>query len=326
MEDSGIIGSVAPERIGVYFSSGVGGLTTLENGVRTLADKGPSRVSPFAVPAMIANTAGGLIAIKYDCRASCMSIITACASSTNAIGEAYRAIGYGHADAIIAGGSDSAINPIGLASFDACRALSKSQDADRASIPFDDDREGFIMGEGGGALVLEEYNHARKRNARIYAEICGYGSTCDAFNIVAPSPDAEGAARAISLALEGVKAVPGRIYINAHGTSTRKNDEMETLAIKKALGEQLAYDSLVSSTKSMTGHLLGGAGAVEAIISILALNRKHVPPTAGYRKADPLCDLDICANESREADVKLALSNSFGFGGHNSCIAFREAE
>ena len=315
MEDSQIVGKVSGERLGVYFSTGIGGLVTLE--------KGPSRVPSFSVPAMISNSAAALIAIKYGCKGSCLSISTACASSSHAIGEAYRAIKHGYADAVLAGGSDSVINPIGAASFAACRAVTKSADPDRASIPFDAERTGFVIGEGGGALVLEEYEHAVKRGANIYAEICGYGTTCDAYHITHPLPDGSGAAGAIMQALNEAAPYTERIYINAHGTSTRLNDSLETAAIKKALGKYFAYKAVISSTKSITGHLLGGAGAVEAIACIMALRTDIIPPTAGYSVPDPDCDLDICPNEARACKVDLALSNSFGFGGHNACLAFK---
>lgn len=326
VEDSGIAGHIYPERFGVYFSSGVGGLTTLEKGEIALIQKGPLRVPPFSVPGMIANSAAALIAIKYCCLGSCLSIATACASSGHAIGEAYRAIKHGYADAIVAGGSDAAINPIGVAAFNACKALTTSIDPDRASIPFDGERSGFVMGEGGGALILEEYEHAVRRGAKIYAEICGYGTTCDAFHITRPAPDADGGTRAIRQALEESHTDTDRIYINAHGTSTKLNDEIETLAIKQSLGEELAYKAVVSSTKSMTGHLLGGAGAVEAIACIKALQTGYIPPTVGYKVPDAACDLDVCPNEARKMKIDLALSNSLGFGGHNSCLAFREVQ
>lgn len=323
VDDSEIIGKVRAERIGVYFSTGVGGLTTLEKGEGALANKGPLKVPPFSVPAMIANSATAYIAMKYNFKGSSLSIATACASSAHAIGEAYRTIKHGYADAIIAGGSDAAVNPIGVASFASCRAITKSDDPDRASIPFDAERNGFVIGEGGGALVLEEYEHAVKRGAKIYAEICGYGTTCDAYHITRPAPDASGASEAIKQALNESMLQSGYIYINAHGTSTKLNDELETMAIKNALGSELVSQTVISSTKSMTGHLLGGAGAVEAIACIMSLRTGTIPPTIGYKVPDSACDLDICPNESRKCKVDLALSNSFGFGGHNACLAFR---
>lgn len=323
-DSSKIIGNVDPERIGVYFSSGIGGLTTLEKAERALLKDGPQKVSPFAVPAMIANSAAALIAIKYNCLGSCLSVSTACASSAHAIGEAYRAIKDGYMDAAIAGGADAVINPIGAASFNACRALTKSTEPDRASIPFDAERNGFVIGEGGGAVVLEEYEHAKQRGAKIYAEICGYGTTCDAFHITHPAPDANGAARAVKQAVQECGIDTEYIYINAHGTSTKLNDELETLAIKKALGKSAARKAIVSPTKSMTGHLLGGARAVEAVVSVMALREGIIPPTIGYKVKDDKCDLDICPNIVRKAKVELALSNSFGFGGHNACLAFKK--
>lgn len=326
VEDSKIVGSVEPESFGVYFGSGIGGLSTLEKSVRTLLRKGPLKVSPFSVPAMIANSAAALIAIKYGCRASCLDISTACASSAHSIGEAYRAIKHGYMDACLAGGADAAIDPIGVASFSACRALTVSDDPDRASIPFDAERKGFVIGEGGGALLLEEYGHARMRGAKIYAEICGYGTSCDAFHITRPSADGAGAAAAIKDACAQADIDTDNIYINAHGTGTKLNDITETLAVKKALGEKRAYKAVLSSTKSMTGHLLGGAGAVEAIAAVLTLTEKIVPPTIGYKVPDENCDLDISPNYARTAAIELALSNSFGFGGHNSCLAFKEVK
>lgn len=323
MEDSQIVGNIDSERLGVYFSTGIGGLVTLEKGETALLEKGPSRVPSFSVPAMIANSAAALIAMKYSCKGSCFSISTACASSSHAIGEAYRAIKHGYADAVLAGGSDSVINPIGAASFAACRAVTKSNDPERASIPFDAERSGFVIGEGGGALVLEECEHAVTRGAKIYAEICGYGTTCDAYHITHPLPDGSGAAGAIIQALKEAAPYTERIYINAHGTSTKLNDSLETAAIKKALGRYFAYKAVISSTKSMTGHLLGGAGAVEAIACIMALRTDIIPPTIGYSVPDPDCDLDICPNEVSNCKVDMALSNSFGFGGHNACLAFK---
>ena len=272
---------------------------------------------------MISNSAAALIAIKYGCLGPCMSVVTACASSAHAIGEAYRAVVHGYADAMIAGGADAAINPIGVASFIACRALTRAEDHNRASIPFDAERGGFVMGEGGGVLVLEEYEHAKKRGAMIYAELCGYGSTCDAYHITRPKPDGSGAARAIRQAINEAGTGNERVYINAHGTGTKLNDETETLAIKSALGTA-AYDAVISSTKGAMGHLLGGAGAVEAIVAVMALRTGIIPPTVGYKISDPACDLDVCPNDAKEYKAELVLSNSIGFGGHNSCLAFRE--
>ncbi len=301
VEDSGVISTVDPTRIGVYFSSGMGGFGSLVHGNAELESKGSAFVPPFTVPATMTNSAAAYLAIKYNCKNACMSIATACASSADAIGEALRAIRHGYADVIIAGGCDAVITPVGVASFITCKALSRASDPDRASIPFDAERSGFIMGEGGGAFVLEEYEHAVSRGAKIYAEVAGYAATCDAFHITRPNSDADAATRAMRGAIaESGLPESGAIYVNAHGTSTKLNDEIETLAIKQALGETRAYKSYVSSTKSMTGHLLGGAGAVEAVASVMALNTGMVPPTVGYRTPDPACDLNIGPNNPRK--------------------------
>lgn len=324
MEDSGITGKVAPERLGVYFGSGIGGFETFSEEHRQLLDKGPRRVSPHFIPMMIANIAAGNIAIRYGAAGPCLPVVTACATGTNEIGEAFRAIRYGYADAILAGGSEAAITPMGFAGFINCMALHTGDDPQAASIPFDKRRSGFVMGEGAGALLLEEYEHAVARGAEIYAEIGGYGCTCDAYHVTAPHPEAEGGARAIALAVEEAGMQGERpVYINAHGTSTPMNDKAETIAIKKVFGEA-AEQVLVSSTKSMTGHMLGAAGAVEAIAAVLALRDGVIPPTIGYKEPDPECDLDVVPNQARRADVKLALSVSLGFGGHNACVAFHK--
>lgn len=327
MADSGIEGTIDPARFGVYFGSGVGGLITVSNEVQTLIEKGPRRVSPFFIPMMIANIAAGSIAIRFNAQGPCVPVTTACATSTTAIGEAYRTIRHGYADAIIAGGAEASITPIGVAGFSNMTALTTTNDPEIASIPFDKRRSGFVIGEGAGALILEEYNHAKARGAKIYAEVVGYGSTCDAHHITAPGPEGTCAARAIADAFtESGKGAKAKIYINAHGTSTPLNDKSETMAIKKALGEEKAREALISSTKSMTGHMLGAAGAVEAIASILALKEGVIPPTIGYVEADPECDLDYVPNQARKADLDLVLSESFGFGGHNACIAFAKVE
>ena len=327
MADSGIIGQVAPERLGVYFGSGIGGFETFDSEHTKLIEKGPRRVSPHFIPMMIANIAAGTIAIKYGATGPCLPVTTACATGTNAVGEAFRAVRYGYADAILAGGSEAAITPMGFAGFINCMALSTSEDPEAASIPFDKRRGGFVMGEGAGALLLEEYEHAKARGAKIYAEISGYGCTCDAYHVTAPHPEAEGGARAIRLAVEETGKTPdaARVYINAHGTSTPLNDKAETAAIKKVFGAD-AYRVLVSSTKSMTGHMLGAAGAVEAIAAVLALRDGVAPPTIGYQEPDPDCDLDYVPNQAREAALDMALSVSLGFGGHNACVAFTKAE
>lgn len=325
VEDSGIDKKVAPERFGVYFGSGIGGLITMSNEIQKLLEKGPKRVSPFFIPMMIANMAAGNIAIRFGAKGPCLPVTTACATSTNEVGEAFHAIRSGRADVILAGGAEAAITPIGVAGFTNCMALSLSEDPNEASLPFDKRRSGFVMGEGAGALILEEYEHAKNRGARIYAEITGYGCTCDAYHMTAPAPGGEGAARAISLALEETGGWDGPVYLNAHGTGTPMNDKTETEAIKVAFGEK-AKDLLVSSTKSMTGHMLGAAGAVEAIVSVLALYQGEIPPTINLREPDPECDLDYVPNHSRKVQARLALSTSLGFGGHNACIAFKRME
>ena len=326
--ESAIVGTLPPERIGTYFGSGIGGINTFAAQQTALLEKGPRRVSPFFIPALIINMAGGLIAIKYDFQGASLPSVTACATGNNAIGEAYRAIKHGYLDAVVAGGAEAALVPVGIAGFANMKALSTTQDPARACIPFDARRNGFVMGEGAGALVLEEYEHAKARGATIYAELCGYGVTCDAHHITAPHPEAVGGARALKMAYDeaGGCADPSRIYINAHGTSTPLNDSSETLAIKKGLGEEAAGKCMVSSTKSMTGHMLGAAGAVEAIASILAVKENVAPPTIGYQEPDPACDLDYVPNTAREAPIDLALSASLGFGGHNAYLAFRKAE
>ena len=326
VEESGIVGTLPPERIGTYFGSGIGGIGTFGEQHQALMEKGPRRVSPFFIPALIINMAGGLIAIKYDFEGASLPSVTACATGNNAIGEAYRAIKHGYLDAVLTGGAEAAIVPIGVAGFSNMKALSTAEDPESACVPFDARRNGFVMGEGAGALMLEEYEHAKARGAKIYAEICGYGVTCDAHHITAPHPEAVGGARALKMAYDeaGGCADPKKLYINAHGTSTPLNDSCETLAIKKGLGEDVARQCMVSSTKSMTGHMLGAAGAVEAIACVLAVKENIVPPTIGYREPDPACDLDYVPNTARQAEVELALSASLGFGGHNAYLAFRK--
>ena len=324
---SGVIGTLPPERVAVYMGSGIGGIQTFETEHGKLVEHGPRRVSPYFVPMMIGNMASGLVAIRFDCRGAAMPAVTACASGSNAIGEALRAIRHGYADAVIAGGAEAAICPMAVAGFSNMQALSASEDPEAASLPFDRRRAGFVLGEGAGALVLEEYEHAKKRGARILAEICGYGSTCDAHHITAPLPDARGGAQAMEQALEeaeydGAEAV----YVNAHGTGTPLNDSTETLAVKRALGEDAAKRAWISSTKSMTGHMLGAAGAVEAIACVMALNEGVIPPTIHLKEPDPACDLNYVPNEAVRARISLALSNSLGFGGHNACLAFRRVE
>ena len=324
-EDSGMTAeSVSPDRFGVYIGSGIGGIHTLISEHAKFIEKGPGRVSPFFVPMMISNIASGTVAIKYNAQGPNIGIVTACATSTNSIGEAYRVIKHGYADAMLAGGSEAAIVPICFAGFISCQALSQAEDKDRASIPFDKERGGFIMGEGGAVVMLEEYEHAKARGAKIYAEVVGYGCTNDAYHMTAPNPEAVASARAIELAAkEGGVTADGHLYINAHGTGTPLNDKTETAAIKRVFGQD-AYKLHVSSTKSMTGHMLGAAGGVEAIASVLALDEGVIPPTINYKVKDEECDLNITPNEAVRAELNFALSTSLGFGGHNGCLAFKK--
>lgn len=324
MTDSGVAGTVAPERMGVYFGTGIGGIETFMAEHKKLLEKGPRRVSPYFIPMMIANMASGMIAIRFGCKGAAIPAVTACASGSNAIGEALRAIRHGYADVIIAGGAEAAVTEVALAGFANMQALTVAENPLEASLPFDKRRGGFVMGEGAGALILEEYEHAKARGAKIYAELCGYGSTCDAYHITAPHPEAESGARAIADAVAEAGTDTDKIYINAHGTGTPMNDKTETMAIKKALGEARAYKALISSSKSMTGHMLGAAGAVEAITAIKALCESVIPPTIGLTVPDPECDLDYVPLTARKADIDLALSVSLGFGGHNVCLAFNK--
>ncbi|MDR1589608.1 MAG: beta-ketoacyl-ACP synthase II [Oscillospiraceae bacterium] len=324
VEDSGILGKVAPERFAVYFGSGTGGIVTFSEEHRKLQEAGPRRVSPLFIPMMISNIAAGNLAIRYGARGQCLCVVTACATGASAVGEAYRAIRHGYADAAIAGGSEAAITQISVAGFCNMTAMSPSRDPDAASLPFDRRRAGFVLGEGAGALILEEYGSAIARGAKIYAEVAGYGVTCDAHHMTAPDPEARSASRAITDAFDEAGRPECPIYINAHGTGTPLNDASETLAVKLALGA-VAPNAAISSTKSMTGHMLGAAGSVEAIISILAMNDSLLPPTAGLREPDDACDLDYVPITARRADVGLAMSLSMGFGGHNVCLAFSKA-
>jgi len=333
MEDAGITeANTDPERLGVYVGSGTGGMNTFFDEAKKLLEKGPNRTSPFFIPMMIGNMATGNIAIRFHAQGPSLPIVTACATSTNAVGEAFRTIKYGYADAIIAGGTEATIVPLAVAGFTNCMALTQKNDPNASSIPFDKNRDGFVMGEGAAILILEEYEHAVNRGANIYAEIVGYGNTNDAYHMTAPHPEAMGGAKAISLALNEAATLESglieedRIYINAHGTSTPLNDKTETKAIKIALGEEKARKAHISSTKSMTGHMLGAAGAIEAAATVLALKNGKIPPTIGYKERDPECDLNYTPNESIEADVRLGMSISLGFGGHNGCIAFRKIE
>ena len=325
VEESGVKGTVEPERFAVLFGTGIGGIGTFETEHTKLMEKGPRRVSPLFVPMMIGNMASGLIAIRHDCRGPAMPAVTACASGSNAIGEAMRLVRHGYADAVITGGAEASIVPIAVAGFSNMKALSVSEDPDAASLPFDKRRGGFVIGEGSVALVLEEYEHAKARGAKIYGEVCGYGSTCDAYHITAPHPDGRGGAQAMADAMkEAGYTENDTVYINAHGTGTPMNDAVETIAIKKALGEENAGKAFVSSTKSMTGHMLGAAGAVEAMACLFALNEGIIPPTINLLEQDEQCDLNCVPNTAVKAEITLALSNSLGFGGHNACLAFRK--
>jgi 3-oxoacyl-[acyl-carrier-protein] synthase II len=326
MEDSGVQEFVDPTRLGVYMGSGIGGIHTFIEECHKMDTKGPSRISPFFIPMMISNIAAGSVAIRFNAQGPCLPIVTACATGTHSIGEAFRNIKHGYADAIIAGGTEGSISPLSVAGFTNLTALTTVNDPAQASIPFDKRRSGFVMAEGAGALILEELEFALKRGAKIYGEIVGYGNTCDAYHITAPHPEAIGGAQAIRLAMSeaqnsGIKFEEAQIYVNAHGTSTPLNDKSETIAIKKTLGDNISR-TLVSSTKSMTGHMLGAAGAIEAIASVMALKDGIIPPTIGYREPDPDCDLDYVPNEKRLVESNVALSISLGFGGHNGCLAF----
>lgn len=326
VEQSGILSSdIDKERLGVYIGSGIGGIGTTIREHDRLNEKGPDMVSPFFVPMMIGNMAAGSVAIRFGAKGPTLPVITACATSTHTIGEAYRAIRHGYADAIIAGGSEASINALAMAGFVSCQALSLSENPDEGSLPFDRRRGGFVMGEGAGILVLEEYEHAKKRGATIYAEVTGYGNTCDAYHITAPDPSGSGAVRAIRMAVsESGIGENDTVYVNAHGTGTHLNDVMETKALREVFGKQ-AEKLHISSTKSVTGHMLGATGAVEAIASVLALRDGIVPPTANYREPDPECDLNYTPNVAVKANLTCAISTSLGFGGHNACIAFRKA-
>ncbi|MGM9640994.1 MAG: beta-ketoacyl-ACP synthase II [Faecousia sp.] len=325
VEESGIEGTVAPERFAVQFGTGIGGIGTFETEFSKLMQRGPKRVSPLFVPMMIANMASGLIAIRHNCQGSAMPSVTACASGSNAIGEAMRMIRHGYADAVITGGAEASITPSAVAGFVNMQALSVSENPDEASLPFDKRRGGFVIGEGAVALVLEEYEHAKARGAKIYGEVCGYGSTCDAHHITAPHPEARGGTRAMVEAMaEAGYTGQDVVYVNAHGTGTPMNDAVETIAIKNALGDDAAHRAYVSSTKSMTGHMLGAAGAIEAMVCLLALGEGMIPPTINLLQQDEKCDLNCVPNKAVKAEITLALSNSLGFGGHNACLAFRK--
>lgn len=320
-----VINELNAEQVGVIIGSGVGGIKVLEDQQTVYLTKGPDRCSPFMVPMMISNMAAGLTAIHTGAKGPNSCPVTACAAGSNAVGDAFRLIQRGYAQAMICGGAEAAVTPLSVAGFASARALStRNDDPARASRPFDRDRDGFVMGEGSGILLLEELEHALSRGAKIYAEIVGYGLTCDAYHMTSPAPGGEGAARAMQLALKDAKINPDRIsYINAHGTSTAANDVTETAAIKAVLGEA-AYKTAISSTKSMTGHLLGGSGGIEAVATVMAIANDAIPPTINLENPDPECDLDYVPNSSRAQKVEVALSNSFGFGGHNVTLAFKK--
>ena len=325
LQDSGLtIGPENAEKVGVYIGAGLGGLPEIENEKRVLDEGGPRKVSPFFIPMFIANLAPGYVAILTGAKGPNLSIVTACATGAHSLGEAFHGIKRGDMDAAIAGGTEATITPLAVAGFNAMRALStRNEEPERASRPFDKDRDGFVIGEAGAVLILEELNHARARGARIYAELAGYGATCDAYHLTAPDPEGEGAARCMRMAMKCAGMQPEEVdYINAHGTSTPFNDYFETLAIKKVFGEH-AKKVMVSSTKSMTGHCLGAAGSLEAMFSALAISEGMVPPTINYETQDPECDLDYVPNQARERQVRAVLTNSFGFGGTNASLIFR---
>ncbi len=327
VRDAGLsdgVREVAPERFGVVFGSGIGGISTLEENARILAEKGPKRVSPFFIPMFIPDIAAGLISIRYNAQGPNYATVSACASGAHAIGNAFRYIQRGDADVMIAGGAESTITPLTVAGFASMKAMTmRNDDPARASRPFDATRDGFLIGEGSGALVLESLEYARARGATIRAELVGCGLSADAYHITSPAPGGVGAQHAMRLALADAGAGPEEVdYVNAHGTSTPMNDTNETAAIKAVLGEA-AYTCVVGSTKSMTGHLLGAAGGLEGVICTLVCETGKIPPTINFSEPDPTCDLDYAHNEMRERQVRLALSNSFGFGGHNVCLAIR---
>ena len=327
VEDSGLdFASEDASRCGVLISTGIGGIETIETDVIRAHEKGYDRISPFFIPMVISNMAAGQVAIRYGLQGMCSCVVTACASGTNAVGDAFRHIRDGYGDIMLAGGTEATITPMCIGGFTSMKALCTASDPARASIPFDAERSGFVMGEGAGILVLEELEHARARGARIYAEVVGYGANCDAHHITAPAPDGAGAAACMKLALADAGVAPEEVgYLNAHGTSTPMNDRCETAAVKTTFGAH-AKKLLMSSTKSMTGHLLGASGAIEAIFTALAVRDGFAPPTINYRQPDPDCDLDIVPNEGRAADIRYAMSNSLGFGGHNASLLLRKWE
>ncbi|MBQ1815455.1 MAG: beta-ketoacyl-ACP synthase II [Ruminococcus sp.] len=324
VDDSKILGTIDENRFGVYIGAGIGGLNTFVNNTIGLENGGPRKVSPFFIPMMIGNIATGNVAIRFKAKGVSLSVMSACATGTNSIGEAFHAIKDGYADAIIAGGAEAVVAPLTIAGFQNMKALSTNPDPKKASRPFDKDRDGFVMGEGAGMLILEEYEHAVARGAKIYAEFCGYGNTCDAHHVTAPDSEGAGLARAIKIAFDEAN-VPddAQIYINAHGTSTHLNDLTETMAIKTALGEK-AYDASISSTKSMTGHMLGATGAIEAIAAIKAIDESIIPPTINLDEPDEGLDLNYTPKTAVKREVNVAASTNLGFGGHDACVVFKK--
>ena len=328
MMDSALVSgeNIEPERLGSYIGSGIGGMETFVNETEKLLNEGISRISPLFVPMMISNIAAGNVAIKYNAQGVCLPVVTACATGTHSAGEAYRAIKHGYADAIITGGAEASVHPLAIGGFANSRALSREEDPLKASLPFNVNRKGFVIAEGAGVMIFESLENALKRGAHIYAEVVGYGNSCDAHHYTAPRPDGIPASRAIKQSLDeaGFDAEKDTLYINAHGTGTPLNDTSETAAIKLALGEEAAHKAIISSSKSMTGHMLGATGAVELIVAALTLKNGIVTPTIGLDEQDPECDLDYTPNVARKAYVTVAISNSLGFGGHNSCVALRK--
>ena len=324
VDDSGILGKIDENRFGVYIGAGIGGLNTFVNNTLGLDHGGPRKVSPFFIPMMIGNIATGNAAIRFNAKGVSLSVMSACATGTNSIGEAFHAIKDGYADAIIAGGAEAVVAPLTIAGFQNMKALSTNPDPKKASRPFDKNRDGFVMGEGAGILILEEYEHAKARGAKIYAEFAGYGNTCDAHHVTAPDPEGAGLARAIKLAFDEAN-IPddAQIYINAHGTSTHLNDLTETMAFKTALGDK-AYDASISSTKSMTGHMLGATGAIEAIAAVKAIDDGMIPPTINLDEPDEGLDLDYTPKKAKKRDVNVAASTNLGFGGHDACVVFKK--
>ena len=330
MKDSGLVSgeNIDPERLGVYIGSGIGGMETFVNQTKVLLEEGVSRISPFFVPMMISNIASGNVAISHNAQGVCLPVVTACATGTHAAGEAFRAIKHGYADAIITGGAEASVHPLSIAGFANSKALSRSEDPLQASLPFSADRHGFVIAEGAGMMVFESLENALKRGAKIYAEVVGYGNSCDAHHFTAPRPDGIPASRAIKQALDEAQFDSDKdlLYINAHGTGTPLNDAAETKAIKLAMGEEAAKKAKITSTKSITGHMLGATGAVELIASALSLHHGVVTPTIGLTNPDPECDLDYTPLKAQEAPLTVAISNSLGFGGHNACVALRKWE